>query len=91
MDSTAACWLKDITAYCSISLPGSPDQTGRLPGAGGPLLQAGGSAAAPPEGTGSSPAPHHPYTDIHGKIHRTKLVIKTTYDILDNVTKLNKI
>lgn len=37
-----------------IGLPGSPGQTGRPPGAGGPLLQARGFVAAPPEDTGSS-------------------------------------
>ncbi len=52
--NTAACWLNNITACCFISLPGSLDQTGRPLSAGGPPLQVRGSAAAPPEGTGSS-------------------------------------
>lgn len=52
--NTAACWLRDITAYCFIRLPGSLDQTGRPPGAGGLPLQVRGSAVAPQGDTGSS-------------------------------------
>lgn len=51
--NTALCWLKDATAV-AFRLPGSPDQTGRPPGAAGPRLQVRGSAAALPQGTGSS-------------------------------------
>lgn len=37
----------------TAGVPGSPDQTGRPPGAEGPLLQVRGSAAAPRGDTGS--------------------------------------
>lgn len=74
--NAGACWSEHSTArWCcySISVPESPGQTSRPPGAGGPRLQEGVSAAAPPEDTGSSwaepgrpaprsasLAPHHP-------------------------------
>lgn len=48
------CRLVVKAAYCSMQVPGSPDQTGGPPAAEGPPLQVRGSTAAPPEDTGSS-------------------------------------